>query len=385
MPAILVDGQFVLTGAVTRPGLVQIEMLTTFPNGTVLYSLDGSEPSFSSSLYIVPFAVRRTVTVRAVAWDANFGNSWEADPVQVIIEPTYALNASTAGGGTVTSAPSSVSYLNNTMVTLVATPDPGWAFLQWLGDASGSSATTSVLMTRIKCVEAVFGTGLSTTTAGGGAVAVQPSAALYPYGTAVRLTGVPQTGNAFALWGNAVSGTNNPLNFTVTSANRTVSAAFAPLSAGQYSLALLADGFGMVTNRPRGNRFGTSTSVTLTAAPDAGQQFLGWSGDVSGTQNPLTVVMNAGKVITAQFTKRPQLTPLLCGSAANGEEIKLLLTGEFGQRYSIQAATNLALPPAATVWTPLATVTNVFGAVQFNDSVVTNGTQRFYRATVAAP
>ena len=67
--------------------------------------------------------------------------------------------------------------------------------------------------------------------------------ALYPYGAFARLTALPQPGNAFALWGNAGGGTNNPLILQVTNSHPTVSAAFAPLSAGQSSLTSLADGF----------------------------------------------------------------------------------------------------------------------------------------------
>ncbi len=56
------------------------------------------------------------------------------------------------------------------------------------------------------------------------------------------------------------------------------------------------------------------------------------------------------------------------------------LTGEFGGRYVIEATTNLA--PGATVWTPVATLTNDFGRVEFLDLVATNFTQRFYRSVL---
>src|SRR5205823_4980230 len=154
--------------------------------------------------------------------------------------------------------------------------DPGWVFLQWLGDVGGTSATTNVVMSRNKCLEAVFGTALSTIASGAGMVMAQPTANLYPYGTVVRLTALPQPGNSFALWGNAGIGTNNPMLYNVTSSNRTVSAAFIPLSAGQSALTVVADGFGSVTNSPRGNHFASGTSVVFIATPEAGQQFLGW-------------------------------------------------------------------------------------------------------------
>jgi uncharacterized repeat protein (TIGR02543 family) len=118
--------------------------------------------------------------------------------------------------------------------------------------------------------------------------------------------------------------------------------------------------------------------VTLRALTEPGQDFLGWSGDASGTNNPLVVTMSQSRVITANFTKRPRLEPILCEGVPSGEEFQLLLTGEFGGRYSIEATTNLA--PAASAWEPLATLTNAFGAAQFNDPAPTNRPQRFYRA-----
>jgi len=43
------------------------------------------------------------------------------------------------------------------------------------------------------------------------------------------------------------------------------------------------------------------STVTLTAVPLLGYAFTGWSGDASGTQNPLPLTMTASKVITANF------------------------------------------------------------------------------------
>jgi hypothetical protein len=217
MPAVLVDGEFVVTGAVTRLSSARISILTTFPNGTVLYTLDGSAPSFLSSLYGGPFQLRNSATIQAIAYDAIFSRSWEADPVQVVVVPTYLLNVSTAGGGSVTATPALNLYTNNSLVGLTATPAAGWSFLGWQGDVAGTNATSNLVVTRDKCVEAVFGTGFSNTIEGGGSLSIKP-AGPYPYGTVVKLTAVPDIGNYFALWGNAASSTNNPLNFTVTNA-----------------------------------------------------------------------------------------------------------------------------------------------------------------------
>lgn len=50
-----------------------------------------------------------------------------------------------------------------------------------------------------------------------------------------------------------------------------------------------------------GRSYDPGTVVTLTAVPDSGWVFAEWSGDLSGTQNPATVTVDAAKNITAKF------------------------------------------------------------------------------------
>ncbi len=374
MPAIFVDGNFVVTNSVTRQGGAQIVLQTSFPNGTIFYTLDGSPPTFVATLYAGPFELRRTATIRAAAWNATFSRFWEADPLTVVIQPVYSLNASTRGGGTLVVTPPSGPYVSNTVVFVAETAAGYWSFLGWLGDASGTDRISRIVMTRDKCVEAVFGTTLSTIVAGNGSVALSPDTALYPYGTEVTLTAVPQAGGFFGVWGDAVSSTNNPLRFVVTNGNRTISAAFAPLDAGQFALTVMTSGSGQVTVSPQANIYRQGQRVTLEAAPDAGQEFLGWTGDASGVLTNLLVVMDQSRVFTANFTGRPRLSLGPCLGGLSEDGFQLTLTGEYGARYEIDGSTTLI------GWTAVATVTNLFGTVQFTDQTGTNSHYRFYRA-----
>jgi hypothetical protein len=137
---------------------------------------------------------------------------------------------------------------------------------------------------------------------------------------------------------------------------------------------VIPNGSGQATATPAGNRFARGTNVVLNALPEAGQMFLGWSGDTNGTQNPLTVTMNTNKVITANFTKRPQLALGPCLGGAGEDGFQFTLRGESGAAYQILGSTNLI------EWAPLGVVTNPFGTVQFKDGAGTNAGQRFYRA-----
>ena len=317
--------------------------------------------------------MRQSATLRAIAYNADFTQSVQSDPVEIVILPT--LSATTAGGGSVAVDPPAGAYHSNGTVT--ATSAPGWMFLQWLGDATGTNSAATVDMSRNRCVEAVFGTALSNTVAGSGTLFRRPQGTLYPYGTTVRLTPWPAAGNYFALWGNAAGGTNQPLEFTLTNANPTVTAVFAALPANQHALTVLTAGFGQVSASPRANRYGTGTNVTLTALPDTGQSFLHWGDDASGTNNPITVTMNSSKMITANFSKKPRLAVWTCGGALDMMSVPLQLSGEFSGVFVIEASADLQN------WSVLATVTNVFGRVQWNDT--TGGAWRFYRAVESGP
>jgi hypothetical protein len=201
-----------------------------------------------------------------------------------------------------------------------------------------------------------------------------PQSTFYPYGTVVKLTAVVPNGACFASWGGNGSGTNNPLSFTVTNANQNVSFQLNALNVGQSWLTVIETGYGHVTVNPYANSYANGQSVSLTAVPDAGQDFIAWIGSASGTQNPLLLTMSANSVITASFTTRPTLrvgTPLE-GLVPDG--FRLTILGEYGIVNSILGSTNLL------DWTAIGTVTNTYGTVQFTDPSATHSAWQFYSA-----
>lgn len=355
-------------------GPVTVQLQTAYTNGLIFYTLDGSEPTFDSSAYTRPFTVSQSVVLRALAYSADFLESSELDPTTILIVPLYSLTTASSGGGSIVLNPSGGSYVSNSVVSLTAAPAAGWTFLQWLGDLTGANPVANVTMNGNRHITAVFGTQLSTTVAGNGSVALSPPAGLYPYGTVVALTATPQAGSSFALWGNAGSGSTNPLYFAVTNANPTVSCLFAALAGGQASLVVSPSGHGTVDVSPRANAYSIGMGVTLTAVPDPGQAFLGWAGDASGTNNPLSLTLDRSKSITADFTRNPRLTADTDTANLAAEGFQMLLDGEFGAVYQINASTGLV------DWLPLMTVTNPFGRVQVADPGATNAPRKFYRA-----
>ena len=73
------------------------------------------------------------------------------------------------------------------------------------------------------------------------------------------------------------------------------------------------------TVSPNNGSYLEGETVLLTATPNGGYEFSGWSGDASGTTNPLAITMNSDKVITANFTQIPTntTTTLVASDDAN--------------------------------------------------------------------
>ncbi|MGM0462083.1 MAG: InlB B-repeat-containing protein, partial [Fibrobacterota bacterium] len=67
-----------------------------------------------------------------------------------------------------------------------------------------------------------------------------------------------------------------------------------------YDLSLNAEN-GSISADPDESSFEEGTEVELTAEADFGYTFSGWSGDISGSDNPVTITMDSDKNVTAQF------------------------------------------------------------------------------------
>lgn len=138
---------------------------------------------------------------------------------------------------------------------------------------------------------------LSITLDGSGSVTKTPNLATYPYGTNVQLTATADTGWAFTSWSGNLTGSTNPSSITMNG-NKTVTAHF---SANTYTLTITTDGSGSVSKNPDQPTYTYGQVVTLTAIPTTGWMFSTWTGDLTGSQNPRTITMNANKLVTAHF------------------------------------------------------------------------------------
>jgi uncharacterized repeat protein (TIGR02543 family) len=70
-----------------------------------------------------------------------------------------------------------------------------------------------------------------------------------------------------------------------------------------YSLATTVAGEGSVTQDTISDSFIFGTEITLTASAEPGYEFTGWTGDHTGTENPLTLSLTSDMIVTAHFAR----------------------------------------------------------------------------------
>ena len=140
---------------------------------------------------------------------------------------------------------------------------------------------------------------LSVTTepVGGGQVSLSPSYDDYSKGTQVSLTASPSAEYEFVSWSGDASGVSPTVTVTMDS-DKEVTANFRVI---QYALtaAVSPPEGGQIS--PSSGTYDSGDSVSLTAMPSAGYEFVSWSGHASGVSPAVEITMNSDKKVTANF------------------------------------------------------------------------------------
>jgi len=220
---------------------------------------------------------------------------------------TLTTSANPSEGGTV--SPIVKVYNEGETATITATPAAEYVFQSWSG-ATGTASSTSLVMSSDKSVTANFikkQYALTTSVEGEGTVAekvIKAGASTdYNSGTIVELTATPSAEWLFVEWTGDLTGTENPTQITIDKA-KTVTAVFVKK---QYALTIEIEGEGTVSEKVikvgLATDYNSGTIVELTAEPTGDWEFVEWTGDLTGTDNPKQITIDKEKLITAHFSK----------------------------------------------------------------------------------
>ncbi len=208
-----------------------------------------------------------------------------------------------AAGGQV-NPPGGSHFFEGETTSLTASAKPGWSFLEWSGDHVGSEPNFTWLVDGPATFEANFGTTMRTLATGPGRVLLEPDLPVYPYGAQVKVIPVPDAGNYLALWGEAGAGQpKTEWVLTVTNATPRVTALFRALASDRVVLSVQSTLGGQVTQPNADGVYAKGSVMTLTAVPESGYEFIGWSGDASGTATEVTLTLATSKTVRAEFRR----------------------------------------------------------------------------------
>jgi hypothetical protein len=203
--------------------------------------------------------------------------------------------ASLSGGGIALDPPGG-AYLAGTIVRVQAIPDGGYQFRGWTGDLGGVQSPTLLAVDADKLIGATFARPVLTVEPGThGSVTLDPPGGVYDVGSVVTLEAIPEAGFLFAGWSGDLSNGANPA-VLLMDADKSVAASFTPA----VTVDVTPPSGGSVVLDPPGGVYPLGTTVQVTAIPDAVSLFRGWSGDLSGMENPATLVLDGDKSLEAR-------------------------------------------------------------------------------------
>ena len=265
-------------------------------------------------------AVTHTVTISGDTrvYTANFVRQHK---VQTLVSPPQ--------GGTVTLDPVSPDgfYTEGSSIFISATPAQGFSFLDWSVRPSRSLNPKSFTVTAAVTVLASFASRPVTTLTSS------------PVGRTITVDGTQYTTPVNFAW---VQGerhnvsvdtpTDNFQKFRFTGwadgaqDSRTITASgeattYTANYVTQYQLTTQSNSrLNSLSVSPTADNgyFDEGTTVQLTATPPIGTVFYGWSGDVRGSSNPISITMDEQKFINATFASRARAVAVI-GSATGDD------------------------------------------------------------------
>lgn len=218
-----------------------------------------------------------------------------------LLQYTITASANPPEGGTVAGAG---DYSHGATVTLTASPNAGFAFLNWTEGSdivsteasysftAGSARTLQANFVRRYTVNLISDPTAGGTTTGGGA---------FNAGTIATVQATPNTGYTFKEWksGGTTMSAENPYTFTVNS-DINLTASFEP---NEYQINATASPLAGGSITGAGN-YQHGTTVNLTAVPASGYSFVNWTegGTTVSTNSTYTFTAVSNRALVANFS-----------------------------------------------------------------------------------
>jgi uncharacterized repeat protein (TIGR02543 family) len=288
---------------------------------TVVASTGGTISAPASSPLVVNYGV--TTTITATPSTGYSFVKWSRSNVYVIIADSSAINTTvtlsdsatvtaifslnayalsiSATNGSVTKTPEQASYTHGSSVQLTPQPNAGYFFVNWSGDLTGNANPASITMDASKNISAMFAPVSYSISynLNGGTNAANPSTYDITSPT-ITLAAPSKIGSVFGGWYVTSDFSGSPTT-TIAQGSTGNVVLHAKWAAKQYSITITALN-GSVGCNPSAALYDSNSTVQLTATAASGYSFTSWSGDLAGSVNPESIIMDVNKDISAAFT-----------------------------------------------------------------------------------
>ncbi len=306
---------------------------------TLTVTADKGGTTTGTGIYIAnrPATITATPDAHYVFTGWSDGNQDNPRTITVTGDATYtatfALTQHTltlrATNGAITGAESGKKYEYGTVLTLTATPNEGYEFTGWRDGNQENPRTITVTEDATYVVTFALTQHTLTLAAENGTISGAESGKQYDYGTELTLTATPNEHYEFTGWSDGNQ--ENPRTITITE-DATYVATFALT---QHTLTLAAEN-GTISGAESGKQYTYGTELTLTATPNEGYAFAGWSD--GNQENPRIIIIKQDTAFTATFALTQHTLTL---TAENGT-----ITGaESGKQYTYGTELTLTVTP----------------------------------------
>lgn len=297
-PETVTQASFTLEQGATKSAALKSANATTLVAGTVSYT--ALSAAFAPASPLVPYTTytgRVTTSVKDL-----MNNSLQSDYVWTFttIPQVVSTSLPIAGGNTIGTG----TFNQGSSVTLTATPNAGYSFLNWTenGTIVSTSSSYQLTMAGNKALVANFTLSLVVTLSSNPSVGgVTTGAGSFTPGASATVTATPNSGYTFENWTEGTNIVSTEATYTSSlNVSRTLVANFVLTAGNTFTLNAIANN-GTIIKNPLLASYNSGAPVQLTATPNSGYVFSSWSGDATGSLNPSTVTMTANKNITANF------------------------------------------------------------------------------------
>ena len=256
----------------------------------------------------------------------------------------YTVTGRAGIGGSINDINGSYSYDSN--ISIIATPNTGYTFLNWTQSGNGISNTlhpnTILSVDNNQSIQANFtpiNYDLNITTSTGGSVSTSPSGVTQPYNSVISLIATPDNGYYFSGWqGSGINDLNSTATTITISGDHSIHANFGEIPADKFLLQLNANPNFSATSTTGSGVYDENDSAQISALPNPGYTFSNWTGGsvLDDNSSSTTVVVNQDLNLTAHFNLNQYTLHLYASAGGSVSEVNS--SYDYGSSVSIIAS-----------------------------------------------